>query len=98
MQTLEFEQIKGDMQVLYKKGNEIFATKVISTSLGHPSTHTIRLQGGFVLHYDNTSAFDRLTRELQVDGINKAIYADNALNRTELLLESETILTDLNTE
>ena len=36
--------------------------------------------------------------ELRVDGINKAIYADNAKNRTELLLESETILTDLNTE
>ena len=85
MQTLEFEQIKGDMQVLYQKKNEIFATRVISTSLGHPSTHTVRLDGGFVLMYDT------------ILGDNK-LYADNALNRTELLLESETILTDLNTE
>ena len=98
MQVLEFEQIKGNMKVLYKKNNEIFATTVVSTTLGHPSTHMVRLKGGFVLYYDNTFAFDRLTRELQVDGINKVIYADNAKNRTELLLESETILTDLNTE
>ena len=86
MQTLEFEQIKGDMQVLYQKKNEIFATRVISTSLGHPSTHTVRLDGGFVLMYDTDSI------------LNNRLYADNALNRTELLLESETILTDLNTE
>jgi hypothetical protein len=86
MQTLEFEQIKGDMQVLYQKKNEIFATRVISTSLGHPSTHTVRLDGGFVLMYDTNNI------------LNNRLYADNALNRTELLLESETILTDLNTE
>ena len=86
MQTLEFEQIKGDMQVLYQKKNEIFATRVISTSLGHPSTHTVRLDGGFVLMYDTDNI------------LNNKLYADNALNRTELLLESETILTDLNTE
>ena len=86
MENLEFEKIKGDMQVLYKKGNEIFATKVISTSLGHPSTHTVRLDGGFVLMYDTNNI------------LNNRLYADNALNRTELLLESETILTDLNTE
>ena len=86
MKTLEFEQIKGDMQVLYQKKNEIFATRVISTSLGHPSTHTVRLDGGFVLMYDTDNI------------LNNRLYADNALNRTELLLESETILTDLNTE
>jgi len=86
MQTLEFEQIKGNMQVLYQKKNEIFATRVISTSLGHPSTHTVRLDGGFVLMYDTDNI------------LNNRLYADNALNRTELLLESETILTDLNTE
>ena len=86
MQTLEFEQIKGDMQVLYQKKNEIFATRVISTSLGHPSTHTVRLDGGFVLMYDTNNI------------LNNRLYADNAINRTELLLESETILTDLNTE
>ena len=98
MQALEFEKITSNMNVLYKKDNKIYATTVISTSLGHPSTRSVRLKGGFVLYYDNTFAFDRLTRELQVDGINKVIYADNAKNRTELLLESETILTDLNTE
>ena len=97
MENLEFEQIKGDMQVLYKKGNQIFATKVISTSLGHPSTQTIRLQGGFVLYYGKSLAFDT-EDELSVDGMNRSVFADNALNRTELLLESETILTDLNTE
>ena len=86
MQTLEFEQIKGDMHVLYQKKNEIFATRVISTSLGHPSTHTVRLDGGFVLMYDTNNI------------LNNRLYADNAVNRTELLLESETILTDLNTE
>ena len=74
------------MQVLYQKKNEIFATRVISTSLGHPSTHTVRLDGGFVLMYDTNNI------------LNNRLYADNALNRTELLLESETILTDLNTE
>jgi len=74
------------MQVLYQKKNEIFATRVISTSLGHPSTHTVRLDGGFVLMYDTDNI------------LNNRLYADNALNRTELLLESETILTDLNTE
>lgn len=86
MQVLEFEQIKGDMQVLYQKKNEIFATKVISTSLGHPSTNTVRLDGGFVLMYDTNNI------------LNNRLYADNAINRTELLLESETILTDLNME
>ena len=97
MQVLEFEQIKGNMKILYKKHNEIFATTVISTTLGHPSTHMVRLKGGFSLYYNYNFAFD-VNNEFTLDGINKAIYADNAKNRTELLLESETILTDLNTE
>ena len=97
MQVLEFEQIKGNMKILYKKDNEIFATTVISTTLGHPSTHMVRLKGGFSLYYNYNFAFDT-NNEFTLDGINKAIYADNAKNRTELLLESETIFTDLNTE
>tara|TARA_B100001105_G_C22067669_1_gene305164 strand:+ start:204 stop:524 length:321 start_codon:yes stop_codon:yes gene_type:complete len=106
MKILEFEEIKGGMSVLYKKDKEIYATKVISTSYGHPSVEMVTLQGGFIIYYGNTFAFDP-EGELRVEakpGINvygdgkKAIYADNALNRTELLLESETILTDLNTE
>ena len=97
MQVLEFEQIKGNMKILYKKNSEIFATTVISTTLGHPSTHMVRLKGGFSLYYNYNFAFD-VNNEFTLDGINKAIYADNAKNRTELLLESETILTDLNTE
>ena len=75
-----------DISMREEKKNEIFATREISTSLGHPSTHTVRLDGGFVLMYDTNNI------------LNNRLYADNALNRTELLLESETILTDLNTE
>ena len=101
MKILEFEEIKGGLSVLYKKDKEIYATKVVSTSYGHPSVEMVTLQGGFIIYYDNTFAFDP-EGELKVDpranDQNKAIYADNALNRTELLLESETILTDLNTE
>ena len=101
MKILEFKEIKGGMSVLYKKDKEIYATKVVSTSYGHPSVEMVTLQGGFIIYYDNTFAFDP-EGELKVDpranDQNKAIYADNALNRTELLLESETILTDLNTE
>jgi len=97
MKILEFEEIKGGMSVLYKKGKEVYATKVVSTSYGHPSVEMVTLQGGFIIYYNSTFAFDD-ARELGIDGINKVIYADNALNRTELLLESETILTDLNTE
>jgi len=101
MKILKFEEIKGGMSVLYKKEKEIYATKVVSTSYGHPSVEMVTLQGGFIIYYDNTFAFDP-EGELKVDpranDQNKAIYADNALNRTELLLESETILTDLNTE
>jgi len=96
MQPLEFEQIKGNMNVLYKKDNEIFATTVISTSLGHPSTHTVRLKGGFIYYYDLSYNIHE-THE-HAKKLNRLIYADNAKNRTELLLESETILTDLNTE
>ena len=101
MRILEFEEIKGGMSVLYKKEKEIYATKVISTSYGHPSVEMVTLQGGFIIYYATTFAFDP-EGELKIDpranDQNKAIYADNALNRTELLLESETILTDLNTE
>jgi len=43
----------------------------------------IRLKGGFNIIYGSR---------------NKLIYADNPTNRTELLLENEAILTDLNTE
>ena len=91
MQPLEFEQVKGNMNVLYKKDNEIFATTVISTSLGHPSTRTVRLKGGFIYYYELFEAESNKK-------LNRLIYADNAKNRTELLLESETIFTDLNTE
>ena len=112
MKLLEFKKIKGGMSVLYKKDKEIYATKVVSTSYGHPSVEMVTLQGGFILYYDNTFAFDP-TEELKVDMDDSSftmhknlpkevrelkLYADNALNRTELLLESETILTDLNTE
>ena len=101
MKILEFEEIKGGMSVLYKKDKEIYATKVVSTSYGHPSVEMVTLQGGFIIYYGSTFAFDpegELKIDPRADDQDKAIYADNALNRTELLLESETILTDLNTE
>ena len=93
MQPLEFEQVKGNMNVLYKKDNKIYATTVISTSLGHPSTRSVRLKGGFIYYYDIA-----YLPKHHVKNLNELIYADNAKNRTELLLESKTILTDLNTE
>ena len=93
MQALEFEKITSNMNVLYKKDNKIYATTVISTSLGHPSTRSVRLKGGFIYYYDIA-----YLPEHHVKNLNELIYADNAKNRTELLLESETILTDLNTE
>ena len=105
MEILQFKEIKGGMSVLYKKDKEIYATKVVSTSYGHPSIEMVTLQGGFIIYYSNAFAFDPkkelkvspLSTHIEVDS-QKTIYADNALNRTELLLESETILTDLNTE
>jgi len=104
MEILNFKEIKGGMSVLFKKDKEIYATKVVSTSYGHPSVEMVTLQGGFIIYYDNTFAFDleedlkASSRSVLANNSKKAIYADNALNRTELLLESETILTDLNTE
>ena len=92
MQALEFEKITSNMNVLYKKDNKIYATTVISTSLGHPSTRSVRLKGGFIYYYDLSYLGEHAKK------LNRLIYADNAKNRTELLLESETILTDLNTE
>ena len=83
MEELEFNKITGNMHVLYRKDNEIYATTVIETSHGHPSIPMVRLHGGFNILYGSR---------------NKRIYADIARNRTELLLEDETILTDLNTE
>ena len=93
MQALEFEKITSNMNVLYKKDNKIYATTVISTSLGHPSTRSVRLKGGFIYYYDIA-----YLPKHHVKNLNELIYADNAKNRTELLLESKTILTDLNTE
>jgi len=83
MNEIAFEDIKKNMLILYRKGNDIYATNVIETSQGHPSIPMIRLKGGFNILYGS---------------LNKCIYADNPTNRTELLLENETILTDLNTE
>ena len=97
MKILEFKEIKGGMSVLYKKDKEIYATKVVSTSYGHPSVEMVTLQGGFIVYYNADYAFDS-ENELKINNVDKTIYADSALNRTELLLESETILTDLNTE
>jgi hypothetical protein len=83
MKLLDFENITGGMQVLYALGDNIYATTVIETSLGHPSIPMVRLKGGFNILYGS---------------LNKRIYADNPTNRTQLLLEDENILTDLNTE
>ena len=81
MKPLEFIEITSNMAVLYKKDDDIFATRVTSTTHGHPSVPLVRLNGGFVLWYQNN---------------RNELYADNAINRTELLLEDTTILTDLN--
>jgi len=83
MKLLDFENITGGMQVLYALDDNIYATTVIETSLGHPSIPMVRLKGGFNILYGS---------------LNKRIYADNPTNRTQLLLEDENILTDLNTE
>jgi len=87
MQVLEFENITRDMRVLYKRDNDIFATKVVSTSLGHPGIQTVRLEGGFTLNYFTMF-------ELTYDK-PPVLYADNPVNRTELLLENQMILTNL---
>jgi len=83
MNEIDFEELKKNMPILYRKGNDIYATTVIETSQGHPSIPMIRLKGGFNIMYGSR---------------NKYVYADNPTNRTELLLENENILTDLNTE
>ena len=88
MQVLEFKRITRDMRVLYKRDVEIFATKVVSTSLGHPGIQTVRLEGGFTLNY--------LTMfELTYDKPPIELYDDSPVNRTELLLENQMILTNL---
>lgn len=83
MNILPFEEISKGLQVLYRKDNNIYATKVIETTHGHPSIPMIRLHGGFTILYGSR---------------NKALYADSTVNRTELLLNSQNIITDLNTE
>ena len=88
MQVLEFKRITRDMRVLYKRDVEIFATKVVSTSLGHPGIQTVRLEGGFTLNYFTMF-------ELTYDKPPVQLYADNPVNRTELLLENQMILTNL---
>ena len=91
MNVLEFENITQNMQVLYEKDGNVYATSVVSTSLGHPSIQKIRLKGGFVLYYLTMT-------ELTYNKEPIALYADNAVNRTELLLESRLILVDLTGE
>ena len=83
MERLDFESISKNMQVLYKIGKEVYATTVVETSNGHPSIPTIRLVGGFIIRYSDPF---------------RCIYADNAINRTELLLNNETVFTNLNKE
>ena len=103
MEILQFKEIKCGMSVLYKKDKEIYATKVVSTSYGHPSIEMVTLEGGFIIYYGNKDQIFTIDpKSIQPDprakAQNQTIYADSALNRTELLLESETILTDLRTE
>ena len=81
MQALEFEKITSNMNVLYKKDNKIYATTVISTSLGHPSTRSVRLKGGFIYYYDIA-----YLPEHHVKNLNELIYADNDLRPLALRL------------
>jgi len=81
MEKLPFKEIKGGMKILYKRLDEIYATTVIETTLGHPSLPMVRLKGGFTFMYDN---------------YDKMLFADNPTNRTQLLLEDTKILIDLN--
>jgi len=83
MQELEFENITGGMRVLYQRLDEIYATTVIETTLGHPSIPMVRLEGGFNIMYNS---------------YDKMLFADSPVNRTELLLEDIKILIDLNEE
>jgi len=83
MNILEFKDIKANTPVLYQHNNDIYATTVIETSNRHPSIPMIRLNGGFNILYGSR---------------DKAIYADSAANRTELLLEDTAVLTEINLE
>jgi len=83
MEKLKFENITKNMKVLYCKDDEIYATRVVETTHGHPSIPMIRLHGGFTILYASR---------------NKALYEDIPVHRTELLIEDKAVLTDLNTE
>lgn len=78
MERLTFNELKRGMKVLYVLEKNIHAIKVVATTHGHPSVPLVRLTGGFTLHY-NKQLHD--------------VYADNAVNRTEILLENVKILT-----
>ncbi len=77
MEKLAFKDIVKDMLVLVKIPNEdtLFLSRVVETSLGHPSIPKLRLGTGHSVIY----------------GQSWIIYANNNVNRTEVLLTQTTI-------
>lgn len=80
MIPLPFNNLTKDMKVLVRLGEDspLFESRVVETSYGHPCVPKLRLGKGYSITY----------------GDNCVIYADNSLNRTEVLLEQETIKID----
>lgn len=81
MQQVPFEEITKDMSILVKKTSDgpFYSSKVVETSLGHPSVPKLRIGGGYTVTYNR-------------DWI---IYEDNNINRTEILLEQSSIELDI---
>jgi hypothetical protein len=69
------------MSILVKKSNNgpFYESRVIETSLGHPSIPKLRIGGGYSVTY----------------GKDWRIYEDNNINRTEILLDQESIKLDI---
>jgi len=80
MELLDFKDITKDMMVLVKRTNSdtLYLSRVVETSLGHPSVPKLRLGSGYSVTY----------------GKDWEIYANSNLNRTEVLLEQTEIEQD----
>jgi len=80
MLEMPFEKIAKGMTILVKKTEKgpYYSSRVVDTSLGHPSIPKLRLGSGYSVTY----------------GVGWQLFENSKINRTEILLEQINIEID----
>jgi hypothetical protein len=80
MLEIPFEKLTKGMTILVKKPGKkaLYLSRVVDTSLGHPSVPKLRLGSGHSVTY----------------GVGWQLFEDSKINRTEILLEQANIEVD----